>query len=247
MASQAHIVAELASGRPVLVRDRAAAAAYGLRTVPGTVPSRSSVFVPVKVGDQLRLAIRLVNLEREDAFDEATVRMLGTVAASMGLALQNARLIDETKDALQRQTATAEVLKTISSSVADTAPVFDKILEGCARLFDSAEQGIVLLQPGGRVELAAHRGPALPVLKQVFAEPLPTAAFEALGRSRKPMPFVNALDPDTHPFVRGIAERLGGKPYSQLLVPLVLEGGSIGLLNVIRHPATGFAPARTTS
>jgi signal transduction histidine kinase/DNA-binding response OmpR family regulator/tetratricopeptide (TPR) repeat protein len=241
VASQARIVAELTSGRPVLVKDRAAAAAYELRTVPGTVPSRSSVFVPVKVGDEMRLAIRLVSLEREDAFDEATVRMLGTVAASMGLALQNARLMAETKEALERQTATAEVLQTISSSVADTAPVFDKILEGCARLFDSAEQGIVLLQPGGRIELTAHRGPALPVLKQVFAEPLPTAAFEALGRSRKPMHVVNALDPDTHPFVRGIALRLGGKPYSQLLVPLVLEGGSIGLLNVIRYPATGFA------
>ena len=242
VASQAHIVAELRSGQPVLVRDRAAAAAYELRTLPGTVPSRSSVFVPVKVGDKMRLAIRLVSLEREDAFDAATVRMLGTVATSMGLALQNARLMAETKEALARQTATAEVLQTISSSVADTAPVFDKILEGCARLFDSAEQGIVLLQPGGRIELAAHRGPALPVLKQVFAESLPTAAFEALARSRMPMHVVNALAPDTHPFVRGIAQRLGGEAYSQLLVPLVLEGGSIGLLNVIRHPATGFAP-----
>jgi signal transduction histidine kinase/CheY-like chemotaxis protein/tetratricopeptide (TPR) repeat protein len=240
-ASQARIVAELMQGQPVLVKDRAAAAAYELRTVPGTVPSRSSVFVPVKVGDELRLAIRLVNLEREDAFDAATVRMLSTVATSMGLALQNARLVAETKEALERQTATAEVLQVISGSVADTAPVFDKILEGCARLFDSTEQGIVLFKPAGRIELAAHRGPALPVLRQIFAEALPTEQFEALARRRKPMHFLDALDPATHPFVRGIAERLGGKPYSQLLVPMVREGASVGLLSIIRHPATGFS------
>jgi len=240
-ASQARIVAELMSGQPVLVKDRATAAAYELRTVPGTVPSRSSVFVPVKVGDEMRLAIRLVNLEREDAFDAATVRMLSTVATSMGLALQNARLVAETKEALERQTATAEVLQVISGSVADTAPVFDKILEGCARLFDSTEQGIVLFKPAGRIELAAHRGPALPVLRQIFAEALPTEQFEALARRRKPMHFLDALDPATHPFVRGIAERLGSKPYSQLLMPMVREGVSVGLLSIIRHPATGFS------
>jgi len=240
-ASQARIVAELMSGQPVLVKDRAAAAAYALRTVPGTVPARSSVFVPVRVGAEPRLAIRLVNLEREDAFDAATVRMLSTVAASMGLALQNARLVAETKEALQRQTATSEVLQVISGSVADTAPVFDKILEGCARLFDSTEQGIVLFKPAGRIELAAHRGPALPVLRQIFAEPLPTEQFEALATRRKPMHFLDALNPATHPFVRGIAERLGAKPYSQLLVPMMREEVSLGLLSVIRHPATGFS------
>ena len=54
------------------------------------------------------------NHEREHAFGEAEVRLLQTVAASMGVALENARLFDETKEALERQTATAEILKVIS-------------------------------------------------------------------------------------------------------------------------------------
>ena len=70
-------------------------------------PQPSSVFVPVMVGKTLRAAIRLVSLDREDAFDDDTVNLLSTVAASMGVALDNARLFDETQEALQRQTATA--------------------------------------------------------------------------------------------------------------------------------------------
>ena len=75
------LMSELAAGKTVRLRDRAATDAYGIRTAPGTDPSRSSVFVPVRVGERLRGAVRLVSLERDDAFDDATVRLLETVAA----------------------------------------------------------------------------------------------------------------------------------------------------------------------
>ncbi|HMO45977.1 MAG TPA: GAF domain-containing protein [Rubrivivax sp.] len=183
-------------------------------------------------------AVAIANLRASEGLEAKVAERTAQLAQR---ALENAELMRQTQQTLERQTATAEVLQAISSSVADTAPVFDKILEGCARLFDSAEQGIVLFQPGGRVELAAHRGPALPQLRQIFAEPLPAEQFEALARRHEPMHFRDVFDPATPPFLRGVAERLGAQPYSQLLVPMVREGRSVGLLSIIRHPPTGFA------
>ena len=74
------------------------------------------------------------------------------------------RLFNETKEALEQQKASAEVLGTISSSIADTKPVFDKILESCERLFEGHFMGVGLVREDGqsRSSRAAARKPASP-------------------------------------------------------------------------------------
>ena len=98
---------------------------------------------------------------RPGATPQGQIDLLKTFADQAVIAIENVRLLNETKAALEQQTATAEVLQVISASVADTAPVFDKILQSCEKLFDSSEQGIVLVTPENTVRLAAHHGPAL--------------------------------------------------------------------------------------
>ncbi|HRH89040.1 MAG TPA: GAF domain-containing protein, partial [Rubrivivax sp.] len=231
----------LAAGGAVVANDAQQMQAFGLKPVPGTTPSTATAIVPVCGGGRLCGAISVQHHDGRSRFDEAEVRLLGTVATSMGTALENVRLFSQTKAALERQTATAEVLQVLSGSVVETAPVFDKILEGCARLFDSAEQGIVLVGAGGHMELAAHRGPALPKLQQVFAARLPASDFEPIILRGKPIHIVDIYAPGVPPMLRDIAEQLQAGPYSQLIVPMAWEGRAIGLISVIRHPPEGFS------
>ncbi len=69
--------------------------------VPGTDASKSGVFIPIISGDRVLGSITLENFEREYAFGEAELRLLTTVAASLGTALENARLFAETQRLLQ--------------------------------------------------------------------------------------------------------------------------------------------------
>jgi len=175
-------------------------------------------------------------------FTEREVKLIRTFADQAVIAIQNARLFNETKEALERQTATSEVLEVISSSVADTAPVFDKILQSCKKLFDSWQQGLVLITPDGFVRLGANHGSAQAGLQKIFGDGnrVPAKHYIAGILAGKVLHFVNTLAPEVPWAVRSVAEQLNIGPYSQLLAPMSWEGQPVGFLYVLRQPATGF-------
>lgn len=87
---------------------------YGGSGVTIGKPPKSAVFVPMFIGDEVGGSISLQNVERENAFDEADVRLLNTLASSMSVALENARLFDETKRLLTETEKRANELSIVN-------------------------------------------------------------------------------------------------------------------------------------
>jgi GAF domain-containing protein/HAMP domain-containing protein len=175
------------------------------------------------------------------AFSDNEIALLKTFADQAVIAIENARLFNETQEALERQTATAEVLSVISGSIADSVPVFEKILERCAHLFSSSEQGVLLLGEDGLVHLAAHRGAARERLAPLFPSNPPPDLEQSIFSGRV-LHYKDVLaDPEVPPGIRAVAEAIGIGSYSQAFAPMVWRGRALGTLYVTRQPTTGFS------
>ena len=110
-------------------------------------------------------------LRREaGAFDNKEVALLNTFAAQAVIAIENVRLFNETKEALEQQTVISEILRVISSSPTDVQPVFDAIVKSGLHFFDGMNVSLRLVK-GDHIETVAS---TLPVAHTdgVFSVPL---------------------------------------------------------------------------
>jgi signal transduction histidine kinase/DNA-binding response OmpR family regulator/tetratricopeptide (TPR) repeat protein len=207
---------------------------------------RSLLCVPIASGDRVLGCILLADHTRDHAYGDAEVRLVQTVAAAMGTALENARLFGETRLALGRETATARVLQALSRPITDTAPVFDTILESCSQLLAGTQQTVLLFDDAkGQLVLAAHNGPAREVLERYFPVPIQDGLpFQRALREARLMRYDSVLHgSDTPEAVREIVRAMDFGDCSQVYVPLRWEGRGIGTLIVVRVPPAPFTDA----
>ncbi len=173
-------------------------------------------------------------------FADKEVDLLQTFASQAVIAIENVRLFNETKEALEQQTATAEVLQVISSSVADTAPVFDKILDSCRRLFASEQLAVMLVEDEARVRTAAWRGSAFDALsREVGSMPLETTFTGRAIRERRTVQVTQAdmasmWDAGARKWVQSVG------PYTAIYSPMLWEGRGIGSICIFRQPPRPF-------
>ncbi|MBK5271104.1 MAG: GAF domain-containing protein, partial [Bacteroidia bacterium] len=123
-------------------------AQFGLKILPGTKMTKSGVFVPLIIGDKVNSYISLQNMEIENAFSESDIRLLETLANSMSVALENARLFDETNRLLketEQRTAELAVINSVQGGLArelDMNAIYDLVGNKIREVFDA--QGVII-------------------------------------------------------------------------------------------------------
>ncbi len=212
---------------------------YQLNVAAKAADYRSILAVPMLQGGQAIGAI-MVGRKEPGAFPEKSIVLLETFADQAVIAIQNVRLFNETQEALEQQTASAEVLQVIGSSVSDTAPVFEKILDSCGRLFDSQENGIFVVDGAGQLTLGEYRGSARERVAATLPAPVDRTPSGRAIRERRILHYPQVLtDADAPKSMRKIAEATGD--FSIAFAPMVWEERGIGSILVVRQPPKPFS------
>ncbi len=171
--------------------------------------------------------------DRRGRSRHATVALLQTFADQAVIAIENVRLFNETQEALQQQKAAAEVLAVISSSVSDTKPVFDKILESCKHLFGSDETAVLLVDEAEVVTLGAYVGKQHDVVAATFPAPLAKSPAGHAIAERRVVHYSDAMhDPRLTRAVRRVAELAGYQ--CMAYAPMLWNGRGIGAIGLSR-------------
>jgi two-component system NtrC family sensor kinase len=142
------IARALRTRQTVHVADLRAEQAY-LDRDPFVVPGvelggiRTLVQVPMLKQNEV---VGVISIYRQEVrpFTDKQIALVTNFASQAVIAIENARLLNELRDSLEQQTATSEILKVISSSLTDTQPVFDTIVQSGIKLFPDAAIAIAL-------------------------------------------------------------------------------------------------------
>jgi GAF domain-containing protein len=206
---------------------------------------RTVLFVPLRRDDAFLGLISAARLEVR-LFSDKQIALLQNFAAQAVIAMDNARLITETREALEQQTATAEVLQVINSSPSDLAPVFAAMLEKAMRLCDAA-CGMLVTFDGTRFRITAQRGLPGPFAEYLAAVSDQPGAGGAQARVLRGESVVHQIDmrddeqyrDGTNPAHRAMVD-LGGAR-TDLVVPLRKGGRVLGTFTIYRQEVRPFS------
>ena len=200
----------------------------------------STLYLPMLRGEEC-IGVLLVGGTQPGIFSEADIALAESFRDQAVIAIENARLFNETQEALERQTATSEVLQVISNSISNPTPVFERILESTERLITFEIAAIFLAMPDEQIDLAAFRGAQAAAMQGLYPRPLAQSLLPIMMATRRQICFEDAANgPDVPTFLRQIALATTKGNFSIAMTPLMWEGNAIGMLNVGRDPGVKF-------
>ncbi|MFN8433539.1 MAG: GAF domain-containing protein [Anaerolineales bacterium] len=227
------------SRQPIIINEKASSPEtierYGIKQIEGTAVAKSMIFVPFGTGSQVNGYFSLQNFEKENAFSESDIRLLQTLASSMGIALENARLFDETTRLLKITEDRAAELAIINSvqeglaSKLDMQAIYELVGDKLCEVFDSQDLDIRLFnQQTGMIEF--------PYLREhgevIHVDPVPFGGISKhIIESRQPY-IVNEN-------IVQVMEKFGAiiipgtdVEKSLIAVPILIGGKAIGLVYI---------------
>jgi PAS domain S-box-containing protein len=214
---------------PLLIVENLAAEAerYGSMVVAGEMP-KSALLAPLVTSGKAIGVISLQNVDREHAFEESDRQLLETLSGSLSVALENARLVHETR----QRNAELALINSVQDAIAgelDPQAIYDAVGENIRDVFDAQTVTIATRdEPTGLLSYPyiIERG------ERLKTEPMPAIGFaKHVLETREPVLIVENMNAE--------AERYGSAPFaggemakSALFVPLVMAGKATGVLSI---------------
>ena len=172
-------------------------------------------------------------------FTDKQVDLVKNFADQAVIAIENARLLNELRESLQQQTATADVLKVISRSTFDLQTVLDTLVELAAQLC-AADKGAIQMRDGHVYRIRATYGYAREAVEYGLTHPLQVDRSSLTGRVALEGKAVHIHDASADPEYRAGYERAVGFK-TALGVPLLREGTTIGVFGLTRDEVNPFS------
>ena len=234
-------------GRVLHTKQMSHTADYAAEALPGRAATlggaRSFVGVPMLKDDVL---VGIIAIYRQEVrpFSDKQIALVENFAAQAVIAIENTRLLNELRQSLEQQTATAEVLSVISSSPGDLEPVFQAMLENATRICEAKFGTMYFREGDGFRAVAMHGAPLAYVelrLHKLF-HPGPTTGIGRVLQTKKAVQIEDASadqgyterDP-----LRVSAVELGGVR-TLLDVPMLKDNEVIGAVAIYREVVRPF-------
>jgi GAF domain-containing protein len=229
-------------GSTVHIRDVLKDPDYARPQAQKLVGLRAALGVPLMRDGHVFGAVNLFRTSPR-AFTQNQADMVETFAAQATIAIENARLLNELRESLQQQTATADVLKVISRSTGDLKPVFESILANATRICEAKFGALFLTEGDAFHAVALHGAPEYVEARrrEPTIRPGPGTSLNLAASTKQPVqiPDIRAepaytKDPQRFAFLDLAGAR------TVIAVPMLKEGKLVGIINIYRTEVRPF-------